>query len=140
MKNSTDRTVAAIALLCALCVVFSLFNRWILFGVTAWMVITLEFAFGLGRASSHRAAQSFLALVFLSYIVLFLGMHWLHDPSGEPIIVLGYPVGTALLIYGIWPLGMVPSLLYAAIFDRWILPPDRLERFLDEFGRQEDSA
>jgi len=135
MNRLPDRLLATAALLCVVCLVCAFLNLWLLFGATAWLLITVELAFGLGRASRNRIIISGLTLIFLGYTALLLAMYWLHDAAGEPIMILGFPVGAALLVYGIWPLGILPSLLYAIIFDRWILPPDRLERFLDEFGR-----
>jgi hypothetical protein len=43
---------------------------------------------------------------------------------------------TALLVYGVWPLGILPSLLYAFRFRQAVLPEDRLERFLAEHSRR----
>jgi hypothetical protein len=81
-----------------------------------------------------------LALILLAYCGLLCGMAWVHDPAVDPTLVLGFPPGTALLIYGIWPLGMLPAVLYPIAFDRWILPADRLDRFVAEFGRGRDSS
>jgi hypothetical protein len=136
MNSLTDRLLAIVALLCAVCLVSAFLNLWLLFGTMAWLLITVCIAFGLGRASGDRVILSTLAFIFLAYTALLFAMLQLHDGTGDPIMVLGMPVGAALVIYGIWPLGILPSLLYAILFDRWIMPSDKLERFLAEFGRR----
>jgi hypothetical protein len=43
-------------------------------------------------------------------------------------------VPTALLIYGIWPLGIVTGVLYFLVFRKSILSDSKLEKFLRDFG------
>ena len=140
MKDYTHRTVLAVALSCVLCILFGFLNRWMCFGLTTSLLVALALALGVGRACGQRPVLVTLALILLAYCGLLCSMAWVHEPAGEPNLVLGFPPGTALLIYGIWPLGMLPSVLYPIAFDRWILPADRLDRFLAEFGRREDGS
>ena len=135
MKDHAHRLVLAVALSSGLCVLFAFLNLWLCFGVTTSLLIALSLALGVGRDRGQRPVVVTIALIFLTYCGLIGGMAWLHDPAGEPRLVFGLPSGTAFLIYGIAPLGMLPSFLYPLAFDRWILPPERLDRFVAEFGR-----
>jgi hypothetical protein len=67
-------------------------------------------------------------------------MYWLHNPAGGPDTILGFPAGAALLIYGIWPLGVAPTILVTAVFESRVLPPDRVARLLAEHGRPKERA
>jgi hypothetical protein len=140
MKDYSHRLVIAIAVSCLLCILFAFLNQWIWFGLTTSLLVTVTLALGVGPVCGQRPVLAALAFVLLAYCGLVCGMAWVHDPGREPNLVLGFPPGTALLIYGIWPLGMLPGLLYPIAFDRWILPADRLDRFLAEFGRREDGS
>ena len=55
----------------------------------------------------------------------------LHDPTGPLRTIGGFPAGTALLVYGIAPLGLMLGVLYGLIFDREVLPPDRQRAFIE---------
>ena len=140
MNNYAQRLVLAITCSCALCILLAFLNLWIWFGLTTSLLIALSLALGMGRTCNQPPVLVTLVLILLAYCGLLCGMAWLHEPETDLTLVLGFPPGTALLIYGIWPLGMLPAVLYPIAFNRWILPADRLDRFVAEFGRQKDNT
>jgi hypothetical protein len=61
------------------------------------------------------------------------------QPAGDLALLLGLPQATALLVYGVWPLGFIVGALYYARFSRSILPVDRLEEFLRRFSHPHET-
>ena len=136
MNRGIDRIVLVICLLSLLGVGFSLLNWWFWFGLVNWLLIALGLALGYGREGRRRPILFTLIAVLLGFTVLFIGLVWAHDPEGDLTLVFGFPAGTAFFVYGIWPFGIVAAILYAVVFDRFLLPKGKLERLLGEFGRQ----
>jgi hypothetical protein len=109
---------ALVALICALR------NVWWGFGAATFALLILGLALGLGRLAPS------LLLLFAAYALLLAGMGWLRDSRG---LILGFPLPTALLVYGIWPLPLAAGLLYGLVFRSSVLPEVKLERFLREY-------
>jgi hydrogenase/urease accessory protein HupE len=103
-------------------------------GAASLAVIVLALAFGWRRSLSGVILWS-LAGIFALFTGLIAAMVLVDDTSGPPTLWLGLPAATALLVYGVWPLGVLPSLLYACRFRDAVLPEDRLERFLAAHSR-----
>jgi len=78
--------------------------------------------------------------IFLLFSGLIALMAALDDPGGELRLWLGLPRPTALLVYAVWPLGALPSLLYAFRFRDAVLRQDKLERFLAEHSRNKNAS
>ena len=125
---------------CAVCVVLAFLNQWLWFGMTAWAIFALAVAIGIGPASRRPRVAAVIVAMFVGYCALLYEMVRLYDPSGPPRIVLGFPISTALLVYGMAPVASIPAVLYVVLFDRWILPAERLERFRAEFGEGKPRA
>ena len=104
-------------------------------GVAVLAVTMLILSLG-WRSASSRAVTWALAGIFVLFNGLILSITALEAPEGPPRLWLGLPAPTALLVYGVWPLGILPSLLYAFRFRDSVLPEDRLERFLAEHSRR----
>ncbi len=136
-----DRTAErlAVAWCCAalIALLLALSNHWLWFGVAAWLVLFLAVAIGYGPQCRRPGTVAALSAVFLLYIACLLGIVWTYHPEAVPVLFLGLPVPTAFLIYGIWPLGSLLGLLYAVEFRRSVLPEEKLQQFLTEFGRNE---
>lgn len=130
---SGNRLPAACAALSAAGLALGLAGRSLLFGWCAVVLIALLAALGCGARASRRtiAAVSCFGAVFC--LLLFLS-HALHDPGGPLVPFAGFPPGTAVLVYGVGPLGLSLGLLYAFTFDKEILPEERRKAFLDRFG------
>ena len=104
-----------------------------LLGPATLAVIVLMLAFG-WKGSLSGGVLWGLVGIFALFSGLILAMVALEDPAGPPRLWLGLPAPSALLIYAVWPLGVLPSLLYAFYF-RTVLPEDRLERFLSAHSK-----
>lgn len=83
-----------------------------------------------GRTCAYLAA---FATIFCG--LLALGFR-LHDPSGPLVTIGGFPAGTAMLLYGITPVGITMGIAYGLIFDSEILPEDKQRKFLNRFARK----
>ena len=135
MLEFTDRLAAIISITSVVCLLTGLLGLWLWFGLATWFLVTLLLALGPGKASRRWPLLPTLAVILMMHWGLFCAIAWLHDPAGGPRLLLGLPLGTALVIYVPPLLGLTAAILYGRYFDRWILPSDRLERFLAEFGR-----
>jgi len=140
MGDYTDRIVLTVCLLSVLGVGLSLLDQWFWFGVVNWLLITAGLGLGYGRQSRHKPVLLGLMAILLGYTLLFVALVWSHNPQGSLRLVLGFPAATALFIYGIWPFGVVASILYAVVFDRFVLSKDKLEKVLAELSRQREKA
>jgi len=99
-------------------------------------LLTLSVAIGWGAALGNRPVALWLGACLLIYAALILGMIALDDPTtAEPVLWGGFPRATALLVYGLWPLGTLPTVLYGLRFKRDILPEERLQSFLQRYSR-----
>lgn len=99
-------------------------------------LLTLSVAIGWGAALGDRTVALWLGACLLIYSALILGMIALDDPTtAEPVLWGGFPKATALLVYGLWPLGTLPTILYGLRFKRDILPEERLQSFLQRYSR-----
>ena len=45
------------------------------------------------------------------------------------MFLLGFPLPTAVMLYGIWGVPLIFVLFFVIRFDQWILKPEELERF-----------
>ena len=137
IANDRVVLVASIASLLAIGLVFA--NLWLLFGLVVAVLIILEFALGYGAQAKRPAIVITLAATLAALCLLLTGAAWTHNP-GEPLrLVGGFPIGTAFFVYGIWPLGLALCLLHTLTFDRSILPEDKLQKLMEEFGERQDS-
>lgn len=136
-SGSGDAKLAWILVLaCLATVVAGWLGEPILLGAASLAVIVLTLAFAWKGALKGVVAWS-LAGVFVLFSGLIALMAVLDDPAGELRLWLGLPRPTALLVYVVWPLGALPSLLYAFRFRDTVLREDKLERFLSEHSRHE---
>jgi len=120
-------TVALLFVAALTALALAAFNLWLGFGVAACALLVGGLILGFGGRRGPF-------LVLLSgYVVLLVTMARLAD---SPALVLGLPVSTALLVYGIWPMPLAAALYYALVFRSSVLPDDRLEKFLAEHRRR----
>lgn len=133
----TDRLFAAIAAVCALALASALTENWMALGVLIWLLLSLELWLGFGRLADSALVRGAAAALFLIYTGVFAAMIVLHDPAGDPNLILGFPAGSALLVYGVLPLAILPTLFVTFLFDRLVLPPERVARLVERYGRRE---
>lgn len=135
--RTVDALVLAVNLAAIAALALALANRWLGFGILVWLILFLFAAIGYGAHSRRAGILSTLSGMFLLYSAFLIGITWTFEPGSPPPLFLGLPVPTAFLVYGIWPFGVILGLLYALEFERSVLPEDRLQQFLTEFGRKE---
>ena len=135
VNNSPLAVLAAVVSLAAL--LAGLAGHAALLGTAGVVLISVLCALALrseGRPSRRTYAYlASFAAIFCGLLVL--GFH-LHDPSGPLVKIGGFPAGTAILLYGIAPLGVTMGIVYGLVFDHEILPKDKLRQFLDRFAKQ----
>jgi hypothetical protein len=105
-----------------------------LLGPATLAVIMLTLAFG-WKGNLAGGVLWGLIGIFALFSSLIVAMALLEDPGGPLRLWLGLPPPSAILIYAVWPLGVLPSLLYASYFRTTVLPEERLQRFLALYSR-----
>lgn len=134
---TVDGLVLAASLAAVAALSLSFVNRWLWFGILVWLILFLFAAIGYGPHSRRASILSTLSGMFLLYSGFLIGIAWTFEPGAAPPLFLGLPAPTAFLVYGIWPFGVILGLLYGLEFRRSVLPEDRLQQYLAEFGRKE---
>ena len=105
--------------------------------MSAVALIVLLCAIGL-RVPNRTSKSTILTLIAYGavFCALLATAFRLHDPTGPLTTIGGFPAGTAMLIYGIAPLGITLGVLYGLVFDSEILPLEEaagvLEKILQE--------
>lgn len=136
MREGNDRIVLIIFFVGIFALPLSFLNSWFLFGLATWLLMVLSLAVGFGRASSRKPIFYTLAGLFLVYSLLLAVIAWTDRPESDLDLLFGLPIGTAFLVYGIWPLGVAPGVLYFLVFHRSVLPEEKLQKFLADFGHR----
>ena len=129
-----NRTALAIGLLSLVGLLCSLLDYWLLFGFVSLALLVSALAVGFGRHGRRKPVLYTLVGVFFIYSALLAAIVWTYQSEGEPTLLLGFPVSTALLVYGIWPLGFIPGILYLLIFETSVLRREKLQDFMAKFG------
>lgn len=130
---------AALAAACLAAVLAGWLGEPILLGAASLAVILLTLAYAWTGHLRGSVAWS-LAGLFALFSGTIALMAALDAPDGELRLWLGLPRPTALLVYAVWPLGALPSLLYAFRFRDTVLRQDKLERFLAEHSRHKKTS
>ncbi|MXY70436.1 MAG: hypothetical protein F4Y47_18055 [Acidobacteriia bacterium] len=136
MNNSPLAALAAVICLIALAGGFA--GNAALLGMASVALIVVLCLLGL--RSPGRPSRLTLAAVLafgIGFCCLLALQFHLHDPTGPLKTIGGFPAGTALLVYGIAPLGLMLGVLYGLIFDREVLPPDRQRAFIERYSSKQ---
>ncbi len=126
---------AALAIACVACVAAGWIGDPALLGVAAMAAIMLTLAHAWAGASRGPVLWSLVGL-FVLFSGLLVWMAALDDPASELELWLGLPPATAVLVYAVWPLGVLPSLLYALRFHDTVLEESKLQRFLAKHSQR----
>ena len=137
VQHDNNKLVLALAANSTLVVVLGLLGLWQWFGLALWPLIFLCAAVGHGPNASRGPIRTALCVMVGVNLLIFAAMLFTDRTDGDPVLILGTPVSTAFLIYGIWPMGNLIGVLYFVMFERSVLPPVKLERFLADFGRRD---
>ena len=128
-----NRLVALAAALCAGGLAAGLLGQSMLFGMGTMILISLLAVIGFGRRASKLTLIAVAAFGALFCFLIYLN-HALHTPEQPLVTFAGFPLGTAVLVYAIGPLGLILGALYALSFDSEVLSEKRQKDFLDRFG------
>lgn len=140
MRSAADRVVILLASLSVLTLVLGLLGMSEAFGVAAMAVLLTPVWFGWRAAGQARRARRLLAGCATLYAGLVLLVFVLDDPTAaEPVIWFGYPRATAVFVYAIWPLGVLPALIYALLFPKTVLSDTDLTEFMKRFSKHRGS-
>ena len=137
MSNRIDKLVAAAALVGVVTLGFGLAGNALLFsyGVSVLIVFGYGVAYGVNATRPPIAVP--LLVVLAGFWALFAGALSSHRPEEPLELVLGLSVGTAFFVFGLWPLGLIPTFLHVVMFNRFILPKRNVEKLVERFGRWE---
>lgn len=104
------------------------------FGIGALLIVSfvLCICIGVSRRQQSRTFLAWLAAGGAASLAVWTALVLAYrSDSGhtEPDLVLGLPVATAWMLYGLWAAPGVFTLLYSAGFERWIHTPEDQQRF-----------
>ena len=134
MRGEIKAVVGFLALVGLAAIVLAFLNHWLLFGILTWLMMALAMAIGFGPEYRRGPILASIVGIFLAYSALLLLLARL-DSTEELRLILGFPAATAILVFGIWPIGAVAGLLYGLVFERSVLPEEKLQEFIRKFGR-----
>ena len=130
----TDRVILAFLGLSVASLICALANQILLFSLSTGAFAVLGFVLAYGNESRRPAIVIGLFIFLALYLALMIGISRTFDPTGSLELFAGLPLPTALLIYGIWPLGTITGILYFLVFRKSVLSNSKLEKFLRDFG------
>lgn len=137
MRGENQAVVGVLGLVGLAAIALAFLNHWLLFGILTWLMMALAMAIGFGPEYRRPPILAAIIGIFLVYSALLLLLARLDNPGGEPRLILGFPAATAVLVFGIWPIGVMAGLLYGLVFHRSVLPEKKLRAFIRKFGRPE---
>ena len=119
--------------------------RWLGLAYGTLQIVFFVSCLVLGVRDPQNRKWAFL-LAGIVYVATFCLMvvadhYYVHDDN--PTLVLGFPLPTAIMLYGLWGVPLIFLLFYIINFDRWILSPVELERFeklLQEKRKQKEAG
>jgi hypothetical protein len=140
--NSTgDRIAISLALLSLLTLALGLLGMDEAFGVAAIATILLPTWFGWRSRGKPRRVRALLLGCAALYAGLTLLIFAIDRPeAAQPEIWLGYPPSTAIFVYAIWPLGILPAVLYGLLFAKAVLSDEDLAAFQERHSKHRASA
>ncbi len=137
MSKTVNKLVPILGFLCVLLLASGWLGSWAWFGFLTWPLIYLCAAIGFGDAAGRKPILPALVVMLVAGALLLGAILLTEQSEGAPRLILGVPLATAFLIYGIWPLGVFIGVLYFKVFDHCVLPRRKLDAFLAEFGQRE---
>lgn len=134
--TTPDRLAVSIALLSLGTLVLGLLGYAQAFGVAAVASLILPLGFGWRKGGMARRMAVYLALFAIVLSALVLALFVFDRPdAAEPAIWLGYPRATAVFVYGVWPIGTLPAIIYGLYFRRAVLDEADLDAFLKRYSK-----
>ena len=140
MHSTGDRIAISLALLSLLTLALGLLGMAEAFGVAAIATILLPLWFGWRSRGNPRRVRALLmgcAVLYAGFILLIFALD--RPEAARPEIWLGYPPSTAVFVYAIWPLGILPALLYGWFFKAEVLSDEDLAAFQERYSKHRAS-
>ena len=135
MWNRDDKLLATASICGLVTLGMGLTGKAFLFSLGITLLICFGFAASYGSHATHLRIAIPLIITLISFWGLFAGIFQNHKPDDPVKLVLGLPVGSSLLVFGMWPLGLLPTALLTILFKRSILPCESVEKLVARFGR-----
>ena len=119
--------------------------RWLGLAYGTLQIVFFVSCLVLGVRDSNKRKSAFLlaGFVFLATFCLMVVADYFYVRDEFPTLVLGFPLPTAIMLYGLSGAPLIFLLFYVVNFDRWILSPEELKRFeelLQEKRKQKDTG
>lgn len=113
--------------------------------VGGWLYGSLQiglFVFLIGLCvPSGRPRRWLIGASGCLYLAVYLGLILSYGKGVEDApFILGFPLPTALLVFGMWPVSAVFAILYATQYAKWIYTPEDAKRFQAIKERYQGSA
>ena len=105
--------------------------RWLglVFGLLEILFFVSCLLLGLNKLQGRIRFFFFGALIYATLFAAMVIADHFYAVGTNRDIVLGFPLPTALMVYGVGGAPLVFVLLYVLCFDRWILTPEDMARF-----------
>jgi len=115
-------------------VVASELGKWVgyLFGLLVIIIFVLTIFIGAKRKHGIGAIRYWLATGLLAYLVTYhltVMAYWKYAASETTSYFGGLPSATAWMVYGLWSVPIIMTLVYVFKFDEWIISPQDIKRF-----------
>ena len=137
MRSESHAVAGGMGLVALAAIGLAFLNQWLQFGILTWLMMALAMAIGFGPEYRRPPILAAIIAIFLVYSALLLLLAGLDNPGEPARLILGFPAATAVLVFGIWPAGVMAGLLYGLVFQRSVLPEEKLRAFIRKFGRSE---
>lgn len=105
--------------------------RWLGLAYGALQIVFFVSCLVLGIREPSRCKVAFVlcGVVYLATFCLMVVADRSYVVSENPELFLGFPLPTAMMLYGLSGAPLLFLLIYVVQFDRWILNPEELQRF-----------
>jgi len=105
--------------------------RWmgLVYGALQIVFFVSCLVLGVRERSRCRLAFVLCGAVYLATFCLMVVADHFYVGSQDPQLFLGFPLPTAIMLYGVSGAPLLFLLMYVIQFDRWILKPEELRRF-----------
>lgn len=136
MPSTRDRIAIALALLSLLTLALGLLGAERAFSVSVIANLMLPLFYGWRRQGDPLRMRRLMAACGLLLAGLLLAIfHYDQPEAARPALWLGYPRATAIFVYLIWPLSILPAVIYGLFFPKNVLDDDDLSAFMQRHSK-----
>ena len=136
MRSTRDRIAIALALLSVLTLTLGLFEAERAFSVAVIANLMLPLLFGWRRQGRPVRMRLLISACGVLFAGLLLAIFYFDHPEAQrPDLWLGYPRATAIFVYLLWPLSILPAVIYALFFPKNVLDDADLSSFMKRYSK-----